>query len=205
MAYPLAKGWRVLVTADPRYRQRCLNRAGTVMRVYSYGNIAVQIDGLKNQASTMGYFYFSSEYLTILTDENKGENHMEKITNYLNVAKVTFINDSTPFHSIECANFEPLLQEGDLCIVKTARHGIALAEVAEITDRPSQELLREIVAKVDTSDYDTRVEQRQKAAELKAKMQERAKQLQDIVLYQTLAKEDPTMAQLLEDYQAINK
>lgn len=44
---------------------------------------------------------------------------------------------------------------------------------------------------------------RNKAAELKAKMEARAKQLQDIALYKMLAENDPDMAELLNEYQAI--
>jgi tRNA A37 N6-isopentenylltransferase MiaA len=46
---------------------------------------------------------------------------------------------------------------------------------------------------------------RAKAVELKAKMEARAKQLQDIALYQMLAKDDPDMAELLKEYQDIPK
>ena len=58
---------------------------------------------------------------------------------------------------------------------------------------------------MDVSEYDSRVQRRKQAAELKAKMQARAKQLQDLVLYQTLAKEDPEMAQLLQEFAALNQ
>ena len=130
---------------------------------------------------------------------------MEKLTNYVNVAEVSFLNDNTAFRTFEYANYEPDLAVGDLVVVKSAHHGMGLAEVIDIKERTSNDLYREIVAKVDTAGYNKRVDQREKAAELKAKMQERAKQLQDIVLYQTLAKEDPEMAQLLGDFMTLNK
>ena len=100
------------------------------------------------------------------------------------------------------ANFEPDLAQGDLCVVMSAHHGMGLAEVVEIKPSTGAALQREIVAKVDTSPYEARVEQRQKASELKAKMKERAKQLQDLSLYQLLAKDDTEMAKLLQDYLA---
>jgi hypothetical protein len=59
---------------------------------------------------------------------------------------------------------------------------------------------REVVCKIDTTDYKARVETRKKAAELKAKMQERAKKLQDIAIYKMLAEKDDEMAQLLADF-----
>lgn len=206
-------GCRVRIIGPGYYRGRCVDQTGTVRAVYGPNNIAVDIDFMVNKNSTHGYFYFKTSELEVLTKENinkataeeKGETTMTKLTNYLNVAKVQFLNSDTPFRAIECANYIPELAINDLCVVQTASHGMALAEVIGIEDKPEQELRREIVSRVDTFDYDLRVEQRKQAAELKAKMQERAKQLQDIVLYQTLAKEDPEMAQMLKAFMALNQ
>ena len=206
-------GKRVRVTGPGHYGGRCIGQTGTVRAVWGTNSIAVDLDFEVNQNSSHGYFYFKISELEVIIQENtktataaeKGETDMYKLTNYLNVAKVQFLNDDTAFRVIECANYDPSLFVGNLCVVKTASHGMGLAEVVEIVDSPEKELLREIVAVVDTFNYDFRVEQRKKAAELKAKMQDRAKQLQDIVLYQTLAKEDPEMAQMLQDFMALNQ
>lgn len=130
---------------------------------------------------------------------------MQKMNNYVNVAVIQFLKDSTPFRTYEYANYTADLAVGDLCVVMSAHHGMGLAEVVEIKDHASEDLYREIVTKVDTSGYDLRVERRKQAAELKAKMQERAKQLQDIVLYQTLAKEDPEMAAMLQEFMSLKQ
>lgn len=207
----LSVGKRVRVTGPGNYRGRCIGQIGTIRAVWSSSSIAVDLDFEVNQSSSYGCFYFKAsdleyineEYNKTATAEEKGENEMNKLTNYLNVAVVQFLNDGTAFRTIECANYDGSLEVGDLCIVQTASHGMGLAEVVEIKDHPTQELRREVVTKVCTEAYDQRVEQRKKAAELKAKMQERAKKLQDIALYQMLAKDDPEMAQLLEEFQGL--
>ena len=199
---------RVRVLGGGKYGGHCLGQTGVVMSCYGMDAVAVALDHMFNKRSARGYFYFSrTEIEPIETNntENTGEKEMEKLTNYVNVAEVSFLNDNTAFRTIEYANYEPDLAVGDLVVVKSAHHGMGLAEVIEIKDHASNELYREIVAKVDTAPYNQRVAVREEAAELKAKMQERAKQLQDIVLYQTLAKEDPEMAKLLGDFMALNK
>lgn len=145
---------------------------------------------------------FYQENTETATAEEKGENEMNKLTNYLNVAVVQFLNDNVALRTIECANYEAL-EVGDLCVVRTAKRGMDLAEVVELKDRLKEELCCEVVARVDTYYYDERVKQREKATELKTKMRERAKKLQDIALYQMLAKDDPEMAQLLEEFQGL--
>lgn len=125
---------------------------------------------------------------------------MYKLTKYLNVAKVKPLDDEQPFVYVDCANYDPDLAVNDTCVVHRSGCGMRLAQVMEIVEKPEKELCYEIVTRVDTSAFDERVEQRIKADELKTKMRERAKQLQDIVLYRTLAMEDPEMASLLSEY-----
>lgn len=206
------KGSRVVV-ANNRYSYRNKNfigKFGTVIenRYGQYGKIIVKLDDEYNFRATGGRFYFKVSELSLLNNNDadilEEENNMENINNYLNIAKITFVdgNDSRTF---EYANFEPTLKKGDLCVVKSAHHGLGLAKVVEIVDQNDIQTPREIVAKVDTQDYDFRVASRKDAAELKAKMKERAKQLQDIALYQMLAEKDPEMQELLARYQSIPK
>lgn len=196
-------GKRVRVKWCDKYkRYNVKGRCGTIRAVYSY--IAVEIDGLHNDSSATGDFYFYKKHLEIIEDKNKEETIMaintNHITNYLNTAKIHFLNDTNANRTYDYANYIIDLKEGDLCVVMSAQHGMGVARVVEIVRENDIPLSREIVCTIDTTAYDYRVETRKKAAELKQKMQERAKKLQDIVLYQTLAKEDPEMAQLLSDF-----
>lgn len=200
--YPsIRAGSRVRVIEQTKYKHNLVNKIGTVRTVHQ-SNIAVVFDDVKNENSSYGYFYFLDSQLEKITDENMEENNMSNITNYLNIAKVKFI-DNPNSCTYEYANFDPELKVGDLCVVKPAHHDMTLAKIVEIVDCNDIKVQREIIAKVDTSAYDNRVKVRKQAAELKNKMQERAKQLQDIALYQMLAKDDPAMMELLNEYQTL--
>lgn len=195
-------GKRVRVKYSDKYkRYKVKGRCGTITKCYSY--IAVELDGLRNEYSATGEFYFYKKHLEIIEDEKMEETTMaidtNKITNYLNVAKVYF-TDENPDVMYDYANYIPYLKEGDTCIVTSSRRGMRVGKVGKIIHDNDAPLTYEVVCEVDTTAYDYRVETRKKAAELIQKMQERAKKLQDIVLYQTLAKDDPEMAQLLADY-----
>lgn len=202
-------GMRVRVLSHHKYRSfDLIGLKGTVSS--SYGSeIRVAIDGLSNPNASSGDFYFKPRELEIITigelfnnDDVKENETMPNITNYFNAVKIQFIGDTMPCKYIY-ANFEPDLKEGDLCVVMPAHHGLALARVTEVINDNSFETPREIVARVETGFYDKRVKAREKAAELKAKMQERAKKLQDIALYQMLAKDDSEMMELLNAYQSL--
>lgn len=194
-------GKRVRVKHSDKYRRYSVKGCyGTIMTWYGNTNIAVKLDELKNQGSSYGYFYFEKNELEIIENENMEETTMaiinNSITNYLNTAKVVKSDGRTYCF----ANYILDLNPGDSCVVVSTNHDMTVAVVAEIIHENNDPMSGEVVCKIDTADYKARVETRKKAAELKQKMQERAKQLRDIVLYQTLAKDDPEMAQLLADY-----
>lgn len=201
-------GRRVRVRTSARYGGGCIGHTGTIKVCWNMDSVGVDLDLMVNEGSSYGYYYFTIADLDFIDDEKatasteEGENQMEKLTNYLNVAEIEFIDDGS-CRTFECANYDDLLSVGDLCVVKTRRHGMGLARVVHLCGTTEADLYREVVTRLDTTDYEDRVEKRKKAAELKAKMQERAKQLQDIVLYRTLAKEDPEMAAMLQEFMTL--
>ena len=200
-------GARVKVVNQRKYpNEKLLGLVGTV-RSDSGTNIAVILDGITNTRSSYGCFYFKPNELIAVDDCNNGimeEKHMAAVTNYLNIARVKYINackDSV----FQFANFESDLRVDDLCVVRSENDALLVAKVVEIVDSQDIEMYREVVAKVYTESYETRIQCRARAAELKSKMEARAKQLQDIALYKMLAANDPDMANLLNEYQAIPK
>ena len=204
-------GMRVRVIRQRSYKKFMLvDMSGTVESNLGYGSVAVSLDGIKNNYSSRGVFYFPPSDLAIIDEnddlKNVGGTNMskEKITNYLNTANVRFVNGTDP-GLYSYANFDETLGEGDLCAVVTENGCFRMARVIEIVNDNDRETYREVIAKINTEAYDVRVERRSKAAELKAKMEERAKQLRDIALYQLLAKDDSAMMDLLNEYQSLNK
>jgi hypothetical protein len=176
----------------------------------AFGKIKVELDTVRNPGVKHGCFYFQPYELEVVNETNDdileentmNNNNKNDITNYLNTVKVKFVDDNK-FSSNKYANFDSTIATGDMVVLNTPYAGLELATVVEIIDSNDVGCTGEVVAKVDTTAYDARVANRAKAAELKAKMKERAKQLQDIALYQMLAKDDPAMLELLSEYQAI--
>lgn len=118
---------------------------------------------------------------------------------------------SGPWHEVTCACYEPDIKTDDICVVATPGNGYEIGYATLVTSPEAAEakgrlasIKGEIVCKIDDTAYKARVEQRKQERELKAKMAERAKKLQDIVLYETLAKSDPEMQQLLDQYKTLN-
>lgn len=212
-------GARVKVIRQRKYpNEKLLGLIGTV-RTDSGTNVSVIFDTIMNARSSYGCYYFKAVEL-VEVDESDNEimevKKMEKITGYLNVAKIKAITDTgaNP-HIYEYANYDADLAVNDVCVVtgltkvrdlsSTILRGLSVATVVAIEERDDIEVAGEVVAKIDMRHYDNRVRSRIKAAELKTKMEARAKQLQDIALYQMLAENDPDMAALLSEYKTIAK
>lgn len=201
------KGVRVEIVKCTSYKKYDYKgKLGTVVtnQYGQYGKIIVRLDDERNPYGCSGNFYFKPHELSLVTecdnDILEDNNMQNNVINYLNIAKIQYLDNSkSSMH--DYANFDSALKKGDLCVVKSLNHGLGLARVIDIIEQNDIQTPREIVAKVDTQDYDFRVAARKDAAELKAKMHERAKQLQDVALYQMLAKNDPDMQELLNRYQ----
>lgn len=202
----LKRGVRVEVVGRSSYKKYDYRgKIGTVVKnnYDMYGKILVKLDLIRNPYGASGNFYFKPYELSLVNESNNEileDNIMQNVVNYFNIARIQYLVNRTPSNHYY-ANFDHSLAVGNLCVVKSLHHGLGLAKVVEILNQNDIPTPREIVARVDTQDYDFRVAARKDAAELKGKMQERAKQLQDIALYQMLAKEDTEMQELLNRYQ----
>lgn len=203
-------GSRVRVIGRGSYKSKAIGRCGVVESFWSSESIGVRLEGIENSASKYGYFYFKMSELQFIevADESvnnyEGETEIMEIKNYVNIALVQFLDDRrSPAPLYEYANFDQDLQVGDCCVVMSAHHGLGIAEVVDFKETADQPVTREIVGKFDKAAYDARVAAREKAAELKAKMKARAKQLQDLAVFQLLAKEDDEMAQLLNEFKSL--
>jgi len=94
------------------------------------------------------------------------------------------------------------LQVNDKVVVDTAM-GYSVGTVVGFKD-VSKAATKWVIQKVDLDGHTTRLEKEKKMAELKLKMEKRRKELQEIEIYQILAKEDEGMAELLKEYQGLN-
>ena len=211
------KGDRVRVVRQRKYsNERLLGMIGTVFNDTGT-NVMVHLDELKNHRSSYGAYYFKPSDVELVHESEKTnnetmeENTMYPITNYLNIATVRLLNGNNDTYYY--ANYDRDLAVGDICVTISARRfkydsvpktGFVVAEVIAIEDASAHDVTGEVVSGVDISKYNDRVQSRIKAAELKEKMEARAKQLQDIALYQMLAKDDPDMAALLAECQGLS-
>lgn len=95
---------------------------------------------------------------------------------------------------------------GDKILVSGANNDILeitdILTPDEAAERCKKVITAEVISKVivDASAYEARVEKRKQAAEIKKKLDQKAKQLDEIQKYEFFASKDPEFAELLAEY-----
>lgn len=181
-----------------KYKEPLVGLTGTICDYYM-GQYKVRVDGHFNMRSINGVYYFKETQLEQFT-----EGEQNKMEGKYRIALVKFLEGSNTDRKYAYACYDKDIAEGDVCVVKTANHGFGIAKISEFVLTWPEDITREIVAKVDFSNYNARVAARKKRAELKVEMKKRASQLQEIALYSMLAESDPAMQELLKEYQDLS-
>ena len=133
----------------------------------------------------------------------KGDNNM--ITGNYNVAMVKFIQGTNTVKGYAFALFDKNIEVDDLVLCDTA-NGYGVAKVIEIVPQDEYEgttVTKEIICKVDFTDFEQRKANREKAKKLKSEMDKKLKDLQEIALYELMAEKSPELKEMLEAYKSL--
>lgn len=182
----------------------------------SYGEVGVVSDS---------YSYSSSTYVTFNNWRNTGENktlfinnrNLEKydankhviggkntmaVNGNYRVAAVKFLQGTNTFKEYAFALFDKDVFPNDLVLCDTA-NGYGVARVVSITPKNEWEgtvVTKEIICKVDFSEFEARKELRKQKENLKKMMDKMVAENQELILYQAIAEKNPEMAAMLAEY-----
>lgn len=171
----------------------------------------VIIPGHRNLSSAKGIYWFKLNELEFLKEESE-ENNMGKLTGYKAVATATAMHGGT---SSRFAIYEDGTdyKVGDTILTSkgTAHTTESVCVISEIfTPEEYQEqsdspVLSEVIAKIDTAAYAKRTADRTKAVELRVKMDEAIKKMDEVRKYELYAQNNPELAEMLSSYRTLTK
>lgn len=205
------EGERVVVNKYSEYRNKYAFNTGVVEQVFLKSKdkfiYGVRLDNHTNPSSAKGLFWF--EAISLNFENNNINNESEEtlmFDNYV-VAMVEFL-DNPNADKIAYALYTPSnIIAGDTVVVSTGHHGLSVARVAEILVKPEDKKRvkhnREIVCKVDLTEFNARKENAKRLAELKSSMEERIQKQKELALYEALAEKDPVLKEMLDEYKTI--
>ncbi len=188
-----------------------VGKYGTIRsNLSSGGNYAVEVDGLYNDKSSHieGVFWINRDYLIMadIQKDIKEEDEVMEITGNYKIAKVKFLQGTNTTKLFAFALFDGSIEQDDF-VLCDIRNGYNVAKVEEIVSRENHSgvtVTKEIICKVDFSDFNARIKSRKDKVALKKEMDRIVKENQELVVFQILAKENPQMAELLNKYNAID-
>lgn len=185
----------VVEVIDPNgYQEVRVGAIGTIRSKYE-GRVTVVFADIRNPRSSYDCFYFNATQLKFY----EGDKIMEG--NY-RIADVMFL-DEKGNNTYRYAVYDETINIGDICVVKSAHHGMGIARIMGIDPKSDEKIIREVICKCDFSAYEAREAARRRMDELKRKMAARAAQLQELALYKMMAAEDASMAELLKEFEGL--
>ena len=142
----------------------------------------------------------------ILIDEKMiiGGNNKMLVGNY-KVAMVKFVQGTNTVKRYAFALFDDNIGVDDLVLCDTS-NGYNVAKVVEIIPKNEYDganVTKEIVCKLDFTDFEARKENRKKAQQLKVEMDKEIKELQELTLYEMMAAKSPKLKEMLDVYKSL--
>lgn len=200
MKFNLNATAKAKILCSIKYGDRFNGLIGEVENTSGGGTeFGLRIDGYENTRSSKGLFWFSLNELEFIESE---ENVMLSPNDNFIVAGVKFLdgnNDKEYYYAL----FDEY-HVGDLVVVQTGHHGLALAEITSTDCDPYSKnkvkCSREIVTRVSMDAFYDRQTKRKACAKLKKEIDKKVKELQETTLYEMLAEKDLTLAAMLAEY-----
>ena len=126
------------------------------------------------------------------------------LTGNFKIATVTFIQSFNPSKEYGFALFDDSIKEGDI-VLCDSENGYGVARVVGVMSQEEygKSITKEIVCKCDFAPFEKRKAIRKQKAEIKKKLDKAVKENQDLILYKTIAQNNPDVAALLAEYEAL--
>ncbi len=205
----LNKRVKIVMATRKRKYFKLLNMVGTVSRISS-SNIGVLIDGIINQASSYGVFWFKTYELEIIGEES--------MTGFNKIAIVNLLDDYNK-KDYGFALYETefrVLSKGDLVVVNAGgKNKRVLGTVKEIMnlEEYGKGVNAQVVAVANMDAYNARIEEENKAREIAKKKASIEKELEEeinkrktIEFYEEMANkysDNPRLAELVAELKGL--
>ena len=134
-----------------------------------------------------------------------GDKIMAVKGNY-DVAMVKFVQGTNTTKEYAFALFNEFIGVEDLVLCDT-NNGYGVAKVVKIIPQNEYDgmpVTKEVICKVDFSEFEERKERRKQKENLKKQMDKMVHDNQELILYQAIAEKNPEMAEMLAAYKALN-
>lgn len=195
---------RVYITGMPYKKDyACIyHKHGTIVNI-SNKCFGIKFDDYSNHASAKGLFWLEYDCFKIV-DEEMENNTVKKLNGYEKVAVIRQ-GYKDYFYAIYDDGSE--YEIGDKVVVSG---NITIQEIKEVISideaklRYKGNITAEIITKLNTKAYDSRVEKRKQTEELKKEMDKIIIEMDEVNKYEMYAKQNPELKKLLDKFNELS-
>lgn len=201
--YDFKIGDRVIIVSD---QSKNKGKIGTVVRTnlsYHNNKIGILLDNYEHRENTKYDVTLTQTSIRLIDCneiEGMGARNM-KLTGYNKVAVIEI--GGNDYHY---ALYDWDVEAGNRVLVTGNSNILKVKEVItkdEAKERYSNDITAEVMCKVDLSLYETRVENRKKAEEIRKKMDQKIAEMDEMNKYVVYAEKNPELAKMLEEYREL--
>ena len=134
----------------------------------------------------------------------EGEIEMSKLEGFTKVAAIKYAYGSPYYFAIYDDGTNYVV--GDLVMVSGGSHPGRIVEIInfeELRNRTDRNITAEVICRIDTSAYDSRVEHRRQKEKLRKELEKRKKEIQKKLDDDYYAYKDATYAEMLKEYERL--
>ena len=154
-------------------------------------------------------YTYNPKNLTLANEQNNINNNINEgvntmIGNYY-VAMVKFLQGTNTTKEYGFALFDTNIIIDDYVLCDT-QNGYGVAKIIKIIPKSEYDgtkITREIICKVDFTDFENRKENRAKAIKLKTDMDKKIKEMQELAIFEMMAKESSELKEMLDAYKEL--
>lgn len=194
-------GDRIYIVNPPdRYGflRGAIGKVEIVWKGKSSAPFGILVDGIENSRSKYGIFWMSKGSIKLFEEEK----HMSK---GFSVATIKFLDGSNTGRGYAYALYDSNIATGDLVVVNTGHHGMALAKIDALNEMDGADVKygREVICKVDLTAFNERKEKAKRIAALEKQMQTKIAEVQTAALYEMMAERSPELRAMLDEYKML--
>ena len=201
--YDFKIGDRVIIVSD---QSKNKGKIGTVVKTnlsYHNNKIGILLDDYEHRENTKYDVTLTQTSIRLINcnETEKMEVRNMKLTGYDKVAVIEI--GGNDYHY---ALYDWDVEAGNKVLVTGNSNILKVKEVItkdEAKERYPNDITAEVMCKVDLSLYETRVENRKKAEELRKKMDQKIAEMDEMNKYVVYAEKNPELAKMLEEYREL--
>jgi len=181
---------------------KTLGKTGVIKKVMGNKRLAVEVDGIRNNSSQFGWFYYNKEHLEPIRDEEEEEMMLEP---GYKIATVKYLDYDKEYNFALYDDLDGEFDEDRLLGITDSNKIVNIIRIISIENADGNTIMqhKQLKGVIDTAEYYERINKAEKRKKIQDEMDQCVAKLQKEQIYEMYAKQDPVLADLLKQFKEL--